>query len=337
MIPLLNTNKRKIAGLVLGIGLLCVSFVSSIVFGVTEIRFVNAVYSFLDYNALSDEHVIIQTTRVPRALIAAVVGSNLAVAGALMQVLTRNPLASPSIFGINAGAIFCVIVAITLFKLSALQQLMWVAFGGAALAALAVYVLGSIGRGGLTPLKTVLAGAAVSALFSAFSQGMLALNEAGLQDVLFWLAGSVSGRTTDILYPVLPYMAVGGIAAFTLARQVTILASGDDIAKGLGQRTVLIKCLLAVTVVLLAGSSVAVAGSIGFIGLVIPHIARYFVGVDYRWTIPYCALLGAILLLWADILIRFPIPPQELPVGVVTAFIGTPFFIYIARRGFRSE
>jgi iron complex transport system permease protein len=177
----------------------------------------------------------------------------------------------------------------------------------------------------------------MAALFSSFTQGMLVLDDTRLQDVLFWLAGSVAGRDIEVLLPVLPYMVFAGVAALMLAHPINILTSGDDIAKGLGQRTVLVKITLAVTVVLLAGSSVAVAGSIGFIGLIIPHIARFLVGVDYRWVIPYSAVLGAVLLLLADLAARFLIMPSEVPIGVMTAFIGGPFFIYMARKGFRSK
>lgn len=337
MTQLLHKTPLKVLGFISGFFLFIISFILSIVLGVTEISFDTVIQSFANYDSSSNQHVIIHTTRIPRALIATAVGANLAVAGALMQALTRNPLASPGIFGINAGAIFFVVLAITFLPVTSLVHLMWIAFLGAGIAASAVYYLGSIGREGLTPIKIVLAGAAITALFASFTQGMLVVNEAGLQDVLFWLAGSVAGRTTEMLTPVLPYMIFSGIASLALAQPVNILTSGEDVAKGLGQRTVLVKLSIAVTVVLLAGSSVAVAGSIGFVGLIVPHISRFLVGVDYRWIIPYCAVLGATLLLIADIIARFPIRPEEVPIGVVTALIGTPFFIYIARRGFRNE
>jgi iron complex transport system permease protein len=327
----------KAVGLAIGILLLVVSFVLSIVLGATKISFLAAFESFAHYNQALNEHVIIRTTRLPRALFAAMIGGNLAVAGALMQALTRNPLASPGIFGINAGAVFFVVLAIAFFPFTSLDQLVWIAFAGAGVASLAVYFLGSIGRDGMTPVKIVLAGAAMSALFNSFTQGMLVLDEASLQNVMFWLAGSVAGKSAEGLVPVLPYMLFAGAAALALAHPVNILASGEDVAKGLGQRTGLVKVAIAVTVILLAGSSVAVAGSIGFVGLVIPHIARFLVGVDYRWVIPYSAVLGAVLLLLADLAARFVIMPGELPIGVMTAMIGGPFFVYIARKGFRSK
>lgn len=229
------------------------------------------------------------------------------------------------------------VVALAFLPISSLDQLVWVAFLGAGISALTVYFLGSLGRDGMTPIKIVLAGSAMTALFSSFTQGMLVLNETGLQNVMFWLAGSVAGKDAESLLPVFPYMLFAGITALVLAQPVNILASGEDIAKGLGQNTGLVKMAIAVTVILLAGSSVAVAGSIGFVGLVIPYIARFLVGVDYRWVIPYSAVLGAILLLLADIAARFLIMPAEMPIGVMTALIGAPFFIYTARKEFRSK
>ncbi|WP_134683366.1 FecCD family ABC transporter permease [Brevibacillus migulae] len=337
MSPLFRQTPGKVWGLVFGFFLFIICFVGSIVLGTTKIPVMMAVESFIQYDPSSNDHVIIQTTRLPRALFAALIGSNLAIAGALMQALTRNPLASPSIFGINAGAVFLVVLALTFLPISSLNQLVWIAFLGAGFAAFAVYFLGSLGRDGLTPVKVVLAGSAMTALFTSFTQGMLVIDEARLQSVLFWLAGSIAGKTADGLLPVLPYMIVAGVAALVLAQPVNILASGEEVAKGLGQRTTFVKLAVAVTVILLAGSSVAVAGSIGFVGLVIPHVARILVGTDYRWVIPYSAILGAILLLVADTVARFVVMPGELPIGVMTGMIGGPFFIYMARKGLRSK
>lgn len=333
MIPLFRRTSAKATGLMCGLLLLIASFGLSIVLGATEIPVTAALASFIHYDEMSDAHVIVQTARVPRAVLAALVGMNLAMAGALMQALTRNPLASPGIFGVNAGAVFFVVMALAFLPIKAMSQLVWVAFLGAAVAAATVYALGSLGRDGLTPLKIVLAGAAMTALFSSFTQGMLVMNESGLQDVLFWLAGSIAGRDMETLVPVLPYMLAAIAAALLLGRPVTILASGEDIAKGLGQNTAIVKTVVALTVVVLAGSTVAVAGAIGFVGLVMPHVARFLVGVDYRWVIPYSAVLGAILMLLADVAVRFVIMPGEVPVGIMTALIGAPFFVSIARKG----
>ncbi|MCY9662420.1 iron ABC transporter permease [Paenibacillus chondroitinus] len=337
MRPLLHQTPYKALGLVFGIIIFVLSFVLSVVLGSSHTSVASVVQSLIHYDVNSNEQVIIRTTRIPRALFATMVGGNLAIAGALMQALTRNPLASPSIFGINAGAVSFVVIAITFLPLTSIDQLIWVAFAGAGIAAFAVYFLGSLGREGLTPIKIVLAGSAMTALFSSFTQGMLVVREATLQNVMFWLAGAVAGKNLDTLIPVLPYMLVAAVTALVMAHPVNILASGDDVAKGLGQKLGLVKVTVAITVILLAGSSVAVAGSIGFVGLVIPHIARFVVGLDYRWVIPYCAVLGAILLLLADLVARFVIMPGEVPLGVMTALIGVPFFIYTARKGLRSK
>ncbi|MDU5949096.1 MAG: iron ABC transporter permease, partial [Paenibacillus macerans] len=278
-------------------------------------------------------HIVLRTERLPRTVIAAVVGASLAVAGALMQALTRNPLASPSVFGINAGAIFFIVLANVVLSVSSLNAMMWFGFTGAAIAAAVVYTLGSIGRDGLTPIKVVLAGTAISALFSSFTQAVLVLDGTGLQEVLFWLAGSVSGRTLEMLYPVLPYMAAGALAALFMGRAINLLLTGDDIAKGMGQNVVLVKTAMGAATVLLAGGAVAVAGSIGLVGLVVPHIMRTWVGNDYRWLIPYSLIGGAVLLLLADVTARLIILPEELPLGIMTALIGGPFFVYNARKG----
>nr|WP_264986986.1 iron ABC transporter permease [Lysinibacillus sp. KH24] len=321
----------------LGLLLCCIAlflaFLLSIALGQTSISFQGIYEAFFHFDAANTEHVIIRTSRLTRAVIATIVGASLAIAGALMRALTKNPLAAPDILGINAGAIFFIVCAITLLSVHSLMSYMWVAFLGAGVAAAMVFFLGSLGRDGLTPVKIVLAGSAITALFISFTQGLLVIDEQGLQSVLFWLAGSVAGRSMDMLLPVLPFVCVMTVVAICMGRSINILQSGDDIAKGLGQRTMIIKVVLGMMIIVLAGSSVAVAGSIGFIGLIVPHIAIGLVGMDYRWIIPYSAVIGATLLLLADIAARFIIMPQEMPIGVMTAIIGAPFFIYIARKG----
>ncbi|MFS8189327.1 MULTISPECIES: FecCD family ABC transporter permease [Rossellomorea] len=306
----------------------------SIVYGYTDTSWKAAFDTFMEPDG-STEHLVIQNIRLPRALIAAAVGASLAISGVLMQTLTKNPLASPGIFGINAGGGFMVVMAVTLFGVTSLQSFAWLSFLGAAIAAVGVFIIGGAsGSNGLTPMKLTLAGAAITAMFSSFTQGLLVLNEAALEQVLFWLAGSVQGRSLEILAGVFPYILAGWILALMIAGKMNILAMGEDVAKGLGVKTNILKVISLVAVVLLAGGSVAVAGPIGFIGIVIPHIARKMIGVDHRWLIPYSGLLGAILLLAADIGARYIIMPQEVPVGVMTAVIGAPFFVYVARRGY---
>lgn len=322
---------RSLMAYTLGPTLLLATLALSVAYGVTAINPRDVVQAFVAFDG-SSEHYIIRTVRLPRALIAMGVGSSLAVAGALMQALTRNPLASPSIFGVNAGASFAVVLGIFLFGSSSLTANVWFAFLGSAAGALVIYVLASFGGGGLTPMKLAVAGAAITALLTSVTQGLLILNERTLDEIRFWLAGSVAGRGIDLFMQVLPYMAIGLVAAVLMARQVTTLSLGEDVARGLGQNTALLKTAALAIVVLLAGSSVAVAGPVGFVGLAVPHITRSLVGTDYRRIIPHAAILGAILLLLADVGSRWVINPQELPIGVMTAAFGAPFFIYLARR-----
>ncbi len=291
-----------------------------------------AIEAYTDFDG-TNEHIVIREVRVPRALIATAVGSSLGIAGALLQALTRNPLGDVGIFGLNAGAAFSIVVAVSFFSVNSLADYTWIAFIGAAISGATVYFLGSLGRDGLTPIKLTLAGAAITALASSFTHGLLIVNEKALEEVLFWLAGSVAGRDLDVLLSVLPYMVVAWIGALIVAKPMNTLMIGEDVAKGLGQRTVLVKLSVGVIIILLSGSAVSVAGPIGFVGLVIPHISRFLVGVNLRWVVLYSALLGANLLLIADLGARFIAMPKEMPIGVMTALIGTPFFIYVARKG----
>ncbi|RED60616.1 FecCD family ABC transporter permease [Cohnella phaseoli] len=329
----LSRFSYKLAGLLAGAVLLAFGFVANIRWGFTSVSWSDTIAALFHYDETSMNQVIVKLTRLPRALIAAAVGASLAVAGVIMQAITRNPLASPSILGINSGAALGVVLGVTALAIQSQSTLVWFAFGGAAIAAATVYALSALGYEGMTPMRIVLAGAAMSALFMSATQGLLVRNQSSLQDVLFWLAGSIAGRPLELLVTVIPYMAVSWLGAWLLSRHLNVLAAGEETAVGVGMRTSLVKFAGGLCIVLLAGSSVAVAGPIGFIGIVIPHVARYLAGLDHRWLIPYSAVLGATLLLLADLAARFVIPPQELPVGVMTAAVGTPFFIYIARRG----
>jgi iron complex transport system permease protein len=279
----------------------------------------------------SMNHLIITTVRLPRVLIAMMVGAALGVAGSLMQGITRNALADPGILGISAGATFAVVLATFFSGTGSIQVYTWAAFGGGAIAAIVVYTLGSLGRSGVTPLKLILAGAVLSYLLSSLTTGILILNQRTLDEVRFWLAGSVAGRDLNVMLSVLPYLCVGLIVAFAMGKQITALTLGDEVAKGLGLRTGWTKAIASIVVILLAGSAVALAGPIGFIGLVIPHVVRFWVGVDYRWILPNAAVWGAVLLTIADMVGRIIIKPQELPVGIMMALIGGPFFVYLAR------
>lgn len=327
--------KRSPAVLLVGLGisvfLLLICLMASIALGAADIH-PGTVWNSLTAFDGSTDHLIIRTVRLPRALIALFVGASLAVAGALMQGLTRNPLAAPDILGINAGAAFAVVMVTFLWGSAPMGVYAGFAFAGGAIAAVIVYALGSVGRRGVTPLKLIIAGAALSYLFASLTTGLLILNQRTLDEIRFWLAGSVAGRDLNLFLQVFPYMLVGMLVAFSMGKQITALTLGEDIARGLGLKTAWVKAIATFIVVLLASSSVALAGPIAFIGLVVPHIARFMVGADYRWLLPYAAVWGATLLSLADIGARLIIKPQELPVGIMTALVGAPFFIDLARR-----
>lgn len=328
---MLVTNSSRFVGVALGISCILLLMCASMVYGYTDTGWKDAYMAFF-HPSNSNEHLIIRDVRFPRALIAAFVGACLGVSGAIMQSVTRNPLSSPSILGVNSGASFFVVAGVVFFSVQSLQSYMWLSFAGAAFSFLLVFVISTTGKEGLTPVKLVLAGAAISALFASFTQGLLVVNENALDQVLFWMAGSVANRPLNLLTTALPYIIIALLLAFFRAKELNVLSIGDDIATGLGQKTLWTKFFFSVCAVILAGAAVSVAGPIGFVGIVIPHLIRSLVGLDHRWILPYSAMGGAVLLLLADIGSRYLLMPQELPVGVMTALIGVPFFIYVARR-----
>jgi iron complex transport system permease protein len=319
-----------IIGLSGGCLVLLVCILASIAWGAADIAYSDIFQAFTAFDGTTN-HLIIRTVRFPRSLIAILVGAALAVAGAIMQGLTRNPLADPGILGVNAGAALAVVLGTFILGSSSLTVYAWYAFAGATVSAVSVYFLGSLGRGGLTPFNLTIAGAALTAFISSITGGILILSQRTLEEIKFWLAGSIAGRDMNLLLQVLPYICIGLILAIALSKQITLLSLGEDTAKSLGQSTALIKILAAISIILLAGASVAIAGPIGFVGLIVPHIVRFLVGVDYRWILPYSAILGAIVVLIADLCGRLMIQPNELPVGLVMPLIGTPFFLYLIR------
>lgn len=331
MTGLLSTPVRRAAGLLVGLLVIALLAAVSVAYGALSTSWRTVIEAYTQFNG-SNEHLVITEVRVPRTVIALAVGASLGMAGALLQMLTRNPLADPEVFGLNAGAALAIVVAVSVFAISSLSAFTVLAFVGAACAGVGVLLLGSLGSGGMTPLKLTLAGAAVWALCESVTSGFLTINERALDEVLFWLKGSVAGRNLERFLPVLPYMVLGWLGAIWVAGPLRALMMGEDVARGLGQRTMQVKVVTGAVIVLLAGSSVAIAGPIGFIGLVAPHAARALVGFRLRWQAVYSGLLGAILLLAADIGGRYVAMPKELPIGVMTALIGAPVFIALARR-----
>lgn len=318
-------------GLMVGAVLVGLCIVWSITLGAADISLQTIIDALLTPDESSFQHLVIRTVRLPRVLSGALVGASLAVAGAIMQGLTRNPLASPSILGVNAGASFAVVLLVFIAGSPPLSAYALAAFVGGGIAAVVVYALGSMGRNGATPLKLTLAGAVFTAFVASFTTSLLITSEETLDQIRFWTVGSLAGREWSLLSQTAPYMIAGLIGAFLLARQITTISLGEDIATGLGQNTRLVKGLAAIAVVLLAGGGVALAGPIGFVGLIAPHMVRFVVGQDYRWILPYCVIVGAVVVLVGDTAARIVIRPQELPVGVMMALIGAPFFIYLAR------
>ncbi|CAG7624114.1 Iron-uptake system permease protein FeuB [Paenibacillus solanacearum] len=318
-----------------GLAALALGLATSISVGAADIRLQTVWEALFRFNPDLTQHQIIWELRLPRALAGAMVGVGFAVSGAIMQGMTRNPLADPGLLGINAGAGFVLALCFAFFPQLPFSQLILFSFIGAAIGTGLVYGVGSVAKGGLSPVRLALAGAAVSALLLALSEGVAIYFKIS-QDLAFWYAGGVSGTKWMQVRIMWPWIAGGVIGALLLSRSITVLSLGDEIAAGLGQRTGLVKLAGALLTLVMAGASVSAVGAIGFIGLVIPHVSRALVGVDYRWIIPCSAVLGGLLMVLADIGARMIHPPFETPIGALIALIGVPFFLYLARRERRT-
>ncbi|MDT0203477.1 iron ABC transporter permease [Nocardioides sp. AE5] len=271
--------------------------------------------------------------RIERTVLALVVGAALGLVGACMQGLTRNPLADPGILGLNAGASFAMVIAISWFGVSSLSSYLWFAFAGAAVAAVLVHAIAALGRDGATPMKLAIAGAALTAAVTSWTSGVLLIDRSTVASFRLWQVGTVGGRGFEVLMIGLPFLAVGAILALASARLLNTLALGDDLARGLGRRTGVDRAVLGVAIVLLCGSATALAGPIAFAGLIVPHAVRALVGSDYTRVLPFSAVVGAVLLVVADTLGRIVLPPTEIQVGIMTAVVGVPFFLHLIRRG----
>ncbi|OBZ95555.1 iron ABC transporter permease [Pararhizobium polonicum] len=270
--------------------------------------------------------------RIPRTFLALLAGAALGLAGAIMQGVTRNPLADPGILGVNMGASLAVVIGVAWFGMSSAHAYIWTAIGGAGCAAVFVYTIGSLGRGGATPLKLALAGAATSVAFASMVIAVVLPRGDIAGGIHAWQVGGVGGATYERIVPVLPFLAIGFAISLLSARKLNSLALGDELAAGLGEHVAATRAIASLGAILLCGATTAVCGPIGFLGLVVPHLCRNLIGVDHRWLLPFSALGGAVLLLGADILGRIVARPGEIDVGIVTALIGAPFFIWIVRR-----
>ncbi|MGU3473665.1 FecCD family ABC transporter permease [Paenibacillus sp. D51F] len=317
--------------IVAGVAALLFSLALSVSFGAMDIKFRMVWEAVFHYNPDLKEHQVIQELRLPRVLGCMLVGSSFAVAGAVMQGMTRNPLADSGLIGLNSGAAFAIALCLAFLPGLPYRYVVLLAFVGAALSAALVFALGSSVRGGLTPTRLVLAGVTLSALLTALSEGIALYFRIG-QDLAFWFAGGVANMRWLELKIMTPWIAIALAGAMALSRSITMLSLGEEVARGLGLRSGLVKGLGLAIVVVLAGSAVSAVGAVSFVGLLVPHLARKLVGVDYRWIIPTSAVLGALLVVLADLAARTVHPPFETPIGAMISLIGVPFFIYLANK-----
>ena len=321
------------ASIIIALGFVLILFgiVSSILTGVANISYETIWQALINYDSSNEQHTIIRELRLPRALAGALVGAAFAVAGAIIQGMTRNPIADTGLLGINAGAGLALVLVFAFFPALPFKYIILFSFLGAGLGALLVYGIAFMSNGGMSPLKLVLAGVVVGSLTTGLSQAISLLFQINY-DLAFWSAGGISTAEWFQVSVMMPWIIGGLIVAMVLSRSITVLSLGEDIAAGLGQRTKLVKGLGTVVIMVLAGASVSTVGGVGFIGLMVPHIVRFLVGVDYRWIIPCSAVVGAVLVIFADIAAKLIAAPYETPLGAVIAVIGVPFFLYLARK-----
>ncbi|MHB9759654.1 FecCD family ABC transporter permease [Streptomyces sp. BYX5S] len=275
---------------------------------------------------------VVRELRAPRTAVGVLVGAALALAGTVLQCLTRNPIADPGILGIGQGAAVGVVLAIAYLGVHSLTGYVWWAFLGAGLASVAVYAIASGGRGGATPVKLALGGAAINALLVSVTTAVLTTRASTLDEFRFWQVGSLSGRDAELVAQVWPFVLLGTVLVVSVARGLDALALGEDMAKGLGQRVAVVRAVGGLGATVLTGAGVAAAGPIAFVGLAVPHLARALVGPAHRWLLPMAALLGPVVLLVSDTVGRILFPPSEVPAGVMTALIGVPFLVALVRR-----
>ncbi|RAJ42330.1 iron complex transport system permease protein [Kitasatospora sp. SolWspMP-SS2h] len=316
-------------GLAAGLLVLLAVLVLSLGLGARQLSPAGVWHGLLDPNA--PEYTVVHRMRLPRTLLGLLAGTALGLAGGVMQALTRNPLADPGLLGINAGASAAVATAAAVLGVTSFTGYVWWALAGAALVSVLVYAVG--GGRGATPARLALAGAALNATLYSYVSAVMLLDTASLDRMRFWTVGSLAGAQTSTVLGILPFVALGALLALGLARPLNALALGDDAARALGARPAAIRAAAIVAVTLLCGAATAACGPIVFVGLMVPHLVRALTGPDLRWLLPYCAVLAPVLLLGADVLGRVLGRPGELQVGIVTAVLGGPFFLYFARRG----
>ncbi|MFE2913397.1 FecCD family ABC transporter permease [Kitasatospora indigofera] len=322
---------RRLAWLSGALVLLAVLALAGIAVGARYIPPGQVLHVLLHREPASEDWIVVHHARIPRTLLGIAVGAALGIAGAMMQALTRNPLADPGLLGVNGGAAAAVAAGTALLDLRTFGSFVWFALAGAAVAALVVQILGGGGRASATPARLALAGTAVTAVLTAFVNGLILLDPLTLNRFRFWQVGTLAGVDSAVLGQVLPFLAAGGLLALLLGRPLNALALGDDAGHALGANPVRTRLLSLLAVTLLCGAATAAVGPIAFVGLAVPHLARHVCGPDQRWIMLLSAVLAPVLLLGSDIIGRLALHPAELQVGVVTAFIGAPLFIALVR------
>ncbi|MFF8033491.1 FecCD family ABC transporter permease [Streptomyces sp. NPDC016626] len=323
-----NRRAIRLLGLLVSVVILVLVAVASIVVGAKELSLEQVWHGLFEESGTYGDVVV--ADRLSRTVLGLLVGAALGLAGGVLQALTRNPLADPGLLGINAGASAAVVSAITFLGVTSLSGYVWFAFCGAAAVGALVWFLG--GSRGATPVRLALAGTAISAALYGYLQAIMILDDAALGRMRFWTVGSLATGTDSTITQVLPFLLVGFVLALALARPLNAMAMGDDTAKALGADLNRTRALSMLAATVLCGAATAACGPIMFVGLMVPHAVRSFTGPDLRWILPYAVVLSPVLLLGADVLGRMVARPAELQVGIVTAILGGPVFIYLVRR-----
>ena len=324
-------RRRRAIGLLVIAVLLVAAVTLSLMIGARDVP-LRTVWETLIGAFADREAETVLSLRIPRTVLGLLVGAALGVAGALIQAVTRNPLADPGILGVNSGSAFAVAIAVGVFGASSPTAYMWFAFGGALITTIVVYLIGSAGRGSVSPVRITLAGVAIGAVLAGITSAMVLADPRGFNAMRAWEAGSVADRGWEVIAVAAPYLSIGLVLAIMLGRSLNAIALGDDLARSLGSSVLRTRILTIAAITLLCGTATAMAGPIAFVGLMIPHVARWIVGPDQRWIIAYSMLLAPVLLLSSDILGRILLRPGEIPVGIVTAFVGAPVLVLLVRR-----
>lgn len=329
-VPTTATTRWRVGGLVVAVLVVAVMVVVSVLVGTKAIP-LHVVWEALFEQSTDPDRFTVRDLRVPRTVVGLVVGIALGVSGALVQALTRNPLADPGILGVNAGAAFAVAIGVSVFGVTQVQGYLWFAFAGALVVMAAVLVIGATQRA-RSPVVLVLAGVSIGAVLNGLVRGLTLLDPQAFDQLRSWEAGSIAGRPLAVVWPVLPFVAGALVLALAMGSSLNAIALGDELAAAQGVRVTRTRVLTVAAITVLAGGATAIAGPIVFVGLMIPHVARWITGPDHRWIVAYSALLAPSLLLVSDVLGRVVMMPSEIPVGVVTAFVGAPVLIVLVRR-----